>query len=654
MSLYIFSSNTTRASTATHSPSRSTIKVQSGGSRTLRIDIEDVPREFSVVPDVPLTVDLLGGFGLGIAGPSAAANGLARFVVAQAAALQSPAELVICAALGKDQQEDWEWLRWLPHVQGSTLPVYPLATDQHHILELLEALRSRAESGQDDTTGDGRVTLNEIYQHTYAETLARTEDTLGGPQHPNYDIRLTGAGDLVLTDLSNPSAALVLDEDLRGRVSLRDGSGRLVAEVNKRLDEPLTMALPPGNYDLSVQMDNNRYTGDVVLQRGGSQTVGTASLTRIRPEYTQFRGGDVPEPETVGFSIGMAPGLNFPEVDDSIVNFQIGLPVASVWAVEGVQMGLILSTAEAGVDGWQAAVIGTDSSGPLSGAQTSAIYARAGGAVTGAQISGIFNNTTNLVKGAQITGIFNNATGTLQGTQIAGIFNRSTSSIAGVQVAGIFNLSRGRMDGVQLSGIYNQASEVRGAQIGLVNVSQKSSGVLVGLVNYSDDMRAFPIGLVNISRSGIKDLDFRWEQGGRYYVSLKTGNRYYYTRFIMGFSDWDLVNNPDAMVFGFGAGFRLTMRPFYLEFDLDWKTALEDYSMYSSAEESWNNFLAVPTISVTAGLGRRFGVYAGFGLSLKTPWVNRESVLLDSGYDLNLSSDGKWSGVIKFYTGFHF
>ena len=39
-----------------------------------------------------------------------------------------------------------------------------------------------------------------MYRYAFDETLARTENTQAGPQHPSYDIQLTGAGDLVLTD----------------------------------------------------------------------------------------------------------------------------------------------------------------------------------------------------------------------------------------------------------------------------------------------------------------------------------------------------------------------------------------------------------------------------------------------------------------------
>ncbi len=173
-------------------------------------------------------------------------------------------------------------------------------------------------------------------------------------------------------------------------------------------------------------------------------------------------------------------------------------------------------------------------------------------------------------------------------------------------------------------------------------------------MNYSNDMRAFPQGLVNISRRGIRDIDFRWEQGNRKYISFRSGNRYYYTRFIMGFRDWNFVKNSDTLVFGFGAGFRVSLRPFYFEFEIDARTALEDYAEYSSVEESWENLLILPTFNLTLGLGRNIGIYGGVSLTLKTPGMNRESALLDSGSRWNMSSDGQWAGVFKWYAGFHF
>ena len=61
---------------------------------------------------------------------------------------------------------------------------------------LLSALRGAADQG------DGVVTLGEAYAYAYDRTVSRTGATTGGTQHPTYDYRITGRGDLPLTDVS--------------------------------------------------------------------------------------------------------------------------------------------------------------------------------------------------------------------------------------------------------------------------------------------------------------------------------------------------------------------------------------------------------------------------------------------------------------------
>ncbi|MEO7776507.1 MAG: caspase family protein, partial [Fibrobacteria bacterium] len=63
--------------------------------------------------------------------------------------------------------------------------------------------------GAADVSGDGKVTLGEAYQFAFHETLARTERTKGGPQHPAYDMKLSGTGDVVMTDMRETTAGLV-------------------------------------------------------------------------------------------------------------------------------------------------------------------------------------------------------------------------------------------------------------------------------------------------------------------------------------------------------------------------------------------------------------------------------------------------------------
>ncbi|WP_406292823.1 FHA domain-containing protein [Streptomyces sp. NBC_00624] len=77
----------------------------------------------SELPAVPVTVGLREAGSLGLAGPRERLTGLARSVVAQLAALHSPADLEIVListdrARGADERRrQWAWLGWLPHLR---------------------------------------------------------------------------------------------------------------------------------------------------------------------------------------------------------------------------------------------------------------------------------------------------------------------------------------------------------------------------------------------------------------------------------------------------------------------------------------------------------------------------------------------------------
>ena len=70
--------------------------------------------------------------------------------------------------------------------------------------------------GAADTSGDGQVSLAEAYKYAFVQTESATAATLGGIQHPSYDYRLSGQGELILTSLSGNSATLTLPADSTG------------------------------------------------------------------------------------------------------------------------------------------------------------------------------------------------------------------------------------------------------------------------------------------------------------------------------------------------------------------------------------------------------------------------------------------------------
>jgi hypothetical protein len=107
--------------------------------------------------------------------------------------------------------------------------------------------------GAADLSGDGKVTLSEAYQFAFNETLGRTVDTKAGAQHPSYDINLSGTGDVVMTDVRQTTATLVLGEELEGRFFVRTKSQDLVVELYKPAGRRVELAVEPGPYEIRVE-----------------------------------------------------------------------------------------------------------------------------------------------------------------------------------------------------------------------------------------------------------------------------------------------------------------------------------------------------------------------------------------------------------------
>ena len=136
---------------------------------------------------------------------------------------------------------------------------------------LVSGLRGAADANQ-----DRRVTLQEAFQFASQETLARTERTQAGPQHAAYEFDLAGTGDMVVTDVRGTQSGLVLTPELGGRISVREASGALVAELRKPAGNTIELGLDPGAY--VVAMDS----GSTVFQAQRDADRGQAHAARRR------------------------------------------------------------------------------------------------------------------------------------------------------------------------------------------------------------------------------------------------------------------------------------------------------------------------------------------------------------------------------------
>jgi len=77
---------------------------------------QNLAREFTQVPEVPICLPLREAGVAGLAGPRPAILNTARTLAMQIAVHHSPDEIKIVALFPADEAAHWEWLRWLPHV----------------------------------------------------------------------------------------------------------------------------------------------------------------------------------------------------------------------------------------------------------------------------------------------------------------------------------------------------------------------------------------------------------------------------------------------------------------------------------------------------------------------------------------------------------
>ena len=119
-------------------------------------------RAHSIVPELPIAISVRGFAAIGISGDPAASRGLARSMVTQLATFHTPEDLLIAVVTAGRAKVDWEWAKWLPHVQHPSRvdgagPMRMVTSSLAQIEELLgEQLRDRPRfSRNTPPSGDG-------------------------------------------------------------------------------------------------------------------------------------------------------------------------------------------------------------------------------------------------------------------------------------------------------------------------------------------------------------------------------------------------------------------------------------------------------------------------------------------------------------------
>ncbi|MBR4007958.1 caspase family protein [Fibrobacter sp.] len=504
--------------------------------------------------------------------------------------------------------------------------------------------------GAGDLSGDGKVTLSEAYQFAFNETLQRTEKTMGGAQHPSRDMNLAGTGDVVMTDLRSTSAGLDLDEDVDGRLFIRDEKGELVAELYKKAGRAMSLGFPAGKYSVRLERPAEFSEAVVTLQNNRREKLSHRQFAAVSAEQTTLRG-----------EIG---GLRDCTAGDSIACSLDSLDHNGKYRVtfnavdsdkdprKGIQIGVFVAEADDNMLGTQLSLIANVAKKEMHGLQVTDIYNGANAHFEGAQISGMINyaqsfdgaqiaSTLNIAgensSGAQVSGTANFIADSLNGAQVSPALNYAgqadvqvTAALniaadAGVQVDAAMNIA-GKSD-VQVTAAMNIAGTVEGAQVSTMNIAGRANGRQVGIINICGTCESTPIGLINIVGNGVWSVASSVNEMGALGLSLHLGTAYLFTAF-EGTREFEKGSNfkhfSDMYETGLGLGTQFGKYGNHFELEYMFLNAREGFGMDTDDDDiNFHHRLR---------LGFVHKLFPGFGMTV--------------GGTLNIVSEGNADKVI--------
>lgn len=430
--------------------------------------------------------------------------------------------------------------------------------------------------GAADVSGDRKVTLSEAYQFAFEETLARTESTRSGPQHPVYEIQLTGTGDLVLTDLRSTEATLQLATSLAGRLYVHQaGTNALVAELAKVGGRELALHLPPGRYSVVLEdAQASLWQVNLDLIAGGISALEMSALVAIERESTVARGG----PVILDDGTGAPPDAAAAAAPYDELPFHIGL-------VPWVGTNDYLTTG-----------------GPVRNLVSLHLLVGGTDAVDGLMAAGLVGWVPDSVRGFQGSGLVS-AAGGVDGFQASGLVGVA-EQVSGAQASGLVSVAR-ELGGAQLA-LVNVGGSVDGAQIGLVNVAGELSGTQIGLVNVAG-AGGVPLGLVNYaSEDGILAPVVYASETAALNAGLRIGASAIYTQLSVGTRLLPTDGHDWAGELGLALGGRIRVtESFWLDLDLQHSHFVTEDGIHPES------LLERARLAAHVRFAPNFGIFAG-------------------------------------------
>ncbi|AUS79208.1 type VII secretion protein EccC [Actinoalloteichus sp. AHMU CJ021] len=180
-------------------------------------------RAHSIVPDLPIVIALRGFAAVGIEGEAKHGRALARAMISQLATFHTPEDVLIAVVTSGRAKQEWEWAKWLPHVQ------HPTINDGIGSLRMMAGSLGQVESFLADHLRDRqRFSRNAPPQPDQPHIVIVIDE--GEVTREEYILMEEGLMGVTLLDLSNSLGKLTARRGLRlvvdeKRVGARSASG---------------------------------------------------------------------------------------------------------------------------------------------------------------------------------------------------------------------------------------------------------------------------------------------------------------------------------------------------------------------------------------------------------------------------------------------
>ncbi len=445
--------------------------------------------------------------------------------------------------------------------------------------------------GAGDLSGDGKVTLSESYQFAFNETLQKTQNTMGGAQHPSRDMSLAGTGDIVMTDLRSTSAGVAFEKSLEGRLFIRDERGELVAELYKKSDREMELGLPAGKYNIQLEKPAMQFVADVTIANGKRETVSEASFKQMERVATVSRG-------EIG---GNGENERIDSLDrNGRFRTTFNLADISHEPRKGLMLGFFL----------------TKSNDIMLGSQVSIIGNVAHEEMHGLQVSPIFNIAKSNYEGLQLSSTFNFAH-ELEGVQVGSVnivrnASRNAVQVGAVNVAGYTPVQVGAIN----------ITKTAGVQVSAINIAARANGRQWGIINIVGHAEKTPIGLLNFVGNGVWSITGSVNEMAAPAMSVHFGTAYLFTaietsrELEKGFKHFE-----DVYENGFGLGTQFGKYGTHLELEYMLLSASDEYRGdygYDDDKDYKANIHHRLRLGATAQLIKGVGISVGGTLNMAT------------------------------------